>query len=389
METNTNKIILVCLCLGLFILYGCDGFSFNSGAEFNPDVHKGSEGLRIEIQQNTPPDEVYEKEKFKVVANVINKGAYEASNAIVSVNYESDFVDLLSERKVNVDLKGKDVYNMWNDEKIISFDMQAGILDKKSELHTSFIMLTTCYDYETIASFQVCIDTNIYQTRPESDKVCTVSDQSSSGQGGPLIVSKVEEDISGGEYVTPSFKIYIQNRGRGNIIREGKKEEACTSVGITEDDYDIVILADVELSTYKLSNGDIRCSPDELKLRDDELMIRCTLERNDIRSSDPSFMTSLKIHLKYGYTETESVVFDIMDDFNVEGKDSSIKSGDSGEVGESTDCASNGCCESDKGGVCRDPCNSNTCSGVCMSGYCAGGTSRVCCVPFRGAGGSW
>jgi len=371
----------------LVILSGCEGFGFGGSAEFNPDVHVGSEGLRIELQKNTPPEEIYEDEDFKIVARFINKGAYVIESGILTLMYEQEYVELLSEEKINIDLRGKDVYNMWDDEEIKTFTLKTGLLDPRSEIHTSLLLLTSCYNYETIASFQVCIDTNIYETRPEEDKICIVKDLTSSGQGGPLVVAKIEPEISGADYVMPSFKIYIQNNGRGEVVRFGKKEEACAATGITGDDYNIIDLEEVELSTYKLSNGDIICSPDLIRIRGREAVIRCYLAKDVIKSTDPSFVTSLKIHLKYTYTQTESMLMDILNDPSLgnEGKSTSI--GESEK--EDTDCASKGCCKSDKGGVCKDPCNSNTCSGVCMPGYCAGGTSRVCCVPFRGASGSW
>ncbi len=308
-----EHIIFSVIVLILFILSGCD-FQFGSSTEFNPEVHKGSEGLSIEILKNTPPDEIYEDEIFKIVARLINKGAYAINNGVVSLTYEKEFVDLLSNQKITFDLKGKDVYNTYDDEDLAVFDLKAKLLDPMSEVHTSLLLLTSCYDYETIASFQVCIDTNIYQIRPEDEKICTVKDLSSTGQGGPLVVTRVEQDISGGEYIIPHYKIYLQNKGKGEVIKYGKKDEACSSVGITGDDYNVVELIDVEFSNYKLSNKDIKCTPDVVKLKNREAMIRCYLDKNVIKNTDPSFVTSLKIHIRYGYTETESMLLDVLND---------------------------------------------------------------------------
>jgi len=51
------------------------------------------------------------------------------------------------------------------------------------------------------------------------------------------------------------------------------------------------------------------------------------------------------------------------------------------EIEEDTDCASKGCCKSDLGGTCIDPCNAARCpGGSCIPGFCSGGETRVCCV---------
>jgi len=369
----------------LIFLSGCEGIDFSglgigSGKEFNPEVHKGNQGLVVEIIDNSPPSQLYEDENFKVVARLINKGAYEISSGILLLNYEKEFVDLQGDRKKIFNLEGKDVYNLWDDEEVLTFDMKTKLLDIMSKKHTSLITLTGCYDYETIASFQVCIDTNIYQTRPEEESVCTVRDQTSSGQGGPLIVSRVEEDISGGGYIIPQFKIYIENTGEGDIVRYGKKEQACASTGIEAGDYEVVDIIDVELSDYKLSKGQIKCSPGEIKLTEEKGILRCYLNVNDIKSTDSSFVTSLKIHLRYGYTQTESKYVDILDDISKEGRSISIEEIDSG--GESSGSSEiYGDCFDSKGrylGICQDI--SKSCEGGYLSGYCPGGGNIKCCV---------
>ena len=371
-----ESIIFCILTLGLLLFSSCDVFQFGSSGDFNPEVHTGSEGLRVEILQNTPPDEIYEDEQFKVVAKLINKGAYEINNGIVSLTYEKEFVDLLSERKKTFSLKGKDVYNMWDDEELAVFDLRTKLLDKMSEMHTSLLLLTNCYDYETIASFQVCIDTNIYGIRPAGGEVCTVKDLTSSGQGGPLVITKVEEDISGGEYIIPHFKIYVQNRGNGEVIRYGKKEEACSSVGIIGDDYNVIDLVEVELSSYKLSRGDIKCSPDTIKLKDREVMIRCYLDKNVIKNTDPSFVTSLKIHLRYSYTRTESILLDILNDESKEKEESEEKIYDKGDE----PCIN-------AGGTCKwigEGCpDGEFVPNLCLSESSA---NYKCCIPEKGIG---
>ncbi len=380
-----ETIILLILTLICLFFSGCEGTYFSSQKEFNPDVHKGSEGLRIQMQDNSPPREIYENEDFKLITTVKNIGAYEVQNGIISINYEKDYVELLptSDRKAYVDLRGKDVYNMWDDEEIIVFDLKTKFLDEKSESHDTLLMLTSCYDYESLASFQVCIDTDVYETNPPGEKVCTISDITSGGQGGPLAITRIEYDITGGEYIKPSFKIYIRNLGKGNIIKYDKKEEACSSSGITEKDFDIIKLENVELSSYSLKNGEIKCSPDTIKLRDREAMLRCYLDVNEIQKNSPSFTTSLKIHLKYGYTQTESILMKILNDPTYDKESKAYESNKEDET--DTDCYEGQCCARDLGGICKENCEENCPSGTCVPFYCSGPADRQCCVPSTGS----
>jgi hypothetical protein len=296
------------LLFSIIFLYGC-----NTEPSFNVEIYKGTKGLEVYVMRSAPPREVYEDEPFKVVAKLVNEGAYPINKGVFSINYERTFIELLNGQKsVSFDLKGKGTSNIWDDEELITFDLRSKYLDEKSEKHTSILMLTSCYDYETIATFGVCIDTNVFETRPES-AVCSVRDITSSGQGSPLAVVRVEEEISGGEYITPHFTIYIQNRGKGHIIKYGNKD-ACSSKGIGAENFNVVALEDVELSDYSLSGGQIRCSPNIIRLTDGEAKIRCSLDGDYISSNEPSFMTSLKIHLKYGYTRTDSFEIDILND---------------------------------------------------------------------------
>ncbi len=306
---NVKKCMFVCFVLVLISLAGCS----QQGEWQKVEIYKGTNELDVSVMKSAPPDEVYEDEPFKIVSKVSNKGAYQIENGILTLGYERAFIDLTSSRKsVSISLEGKSPSNVWDDEEIITFDLRSKYLDKNSEIHTTTLLLTSCYDYETIATFSVCIDTNIFETRPK-DTTCTVTDKTSSGQGAPVAVTRVEEDISGGDYITPHFTIYIQNRGRGYVMEYGNRD-ACTSKGIGKDNFNVVNLYDVELGEFSLRKGDLRCSPELIKLRDNEAKIRCSLERNTIKSTDPSYITSLKVHLQYGYTRTDSIEMNILND---------------------------------------------------------------------------
>ena len=294
----------------ILLISGC-----NQQGEFNPDVHKGTQGLVIDILQNSPPPEVYEGENFKIVMRLINKGAYPITNGILLLTTEKDFIDLKKgSEQINFKLKGKDPYNVWDDEKIESYDLYAKGLDEMSEKHESVMFLTACYDYETIASFDICIDTNPYNKK-NTEPVCKVATLSSSGQGAPIAVTNVEQDISEEtNYIRPMFNIYIQNKGQGDVITPGSESSVCSSTPIDKKVFNTLELKEVEFSNYKKSHGDIECSPKVIKLDEDGAIVRCIVNSGLISKNEPSYLTTLKISLKYGYTTTEVINLDIKND---------------------------------------------------------------------------
>ena len=293
----------------LVMISGC-----GQQGEFNPEIHKGTQGLIIEVLKNSPPAEIYEGENFKIVTRLINKGAYQINNGILLLTLEKDFVEVTGSEKINFNLKGKDAYNLWDDEKIISYDLNAKLLDAMSEKHESTFYLTSCYDYETIASFDICIDTNPYNKK-STTPVCEVKPLSSSGQGSPVAVTNVEQDISeDADSIRPMFNIFIQNKGQGDVITPGNAELVCSSGKIDRNNFNTLVLEEVEFSNYKKSKGQITCSPQVIKLDQGQTEIRCSVKSGLISKNTPSYMTTLKIHLKYDYTFTEILALDIKND---------------------------------------------------------------------------
>ena len=360
------------------MISGCDQQN-----DFNPDIHKGSQGLVIEVLKNSPPNEVYEGENFKIVARLINKGAYAIKNGILLLTLEKDFVDLKGNERINFNLQGKDPFNSWDDEKIISYDLSAKKLDEMSEKHESVLFLTTCYDYETIASFDICIDTNPYNKKSTAEPiVCQAKALSSSGQGSPIVVTTVEQDISEEtDYIRPMFNIYIQNKGEGDTITPGSEELVCSSGKIDKENFNRLELTDVEFSTYKKSNGQITCSPQIIKMDENQAEIRCIVNSGLISKNNPSYQTTLKIHLRYGYTETKVLDLDIKNDpaYDEETETESLTQKTTYNYGTKY------------GSKCNTPYQDFDCydlsnNAVCPSGYydkkgyCPGSSDIRCCV---------
>jgi len=148
-----------------------------------------------------------------------------------------------------------------------------------------------------------------------------------------------------------------------------------------------LVLEEVEFSNYKKSRGQITCSPQVIKLYDSEAKIRCSLDSGLISKTSPSYITSLKIHLRYGYTETEIINLDIKNDpafdeateGNEQTSASSAASVQETQVGTKVGYKCNAQYSSFD---CYDLSNSAECpSGFHdIVGYCSGPTNIRCCI---------
>jgi hypothetical protein len=225
----------------------------------------------------------------------------------------------LSQNKESLD--GKSITNPTGDIKESVFNIFAKKIDAQSNVHTSTIAITACYEYYTEFSDDVCIDADIYSTNIIS-KVCSIKDLTySGGQGAPIAITKIETKMLpiSADKVKPQFTIYIKNVGTGSVISANKVKEACLARGITRTDWNSVELSMMGI-TYKGYNYIFRdneiestdnlfeCKKQPIKLYTNEGQIICTLKDdiNAISKTEPAFKTQLYVRLRYGYMFSKS-----------------------------------------------------------------------------------
>ncbi len=319
--------------LNLFIIIfviGCTSVSSGNQKEIN--VHVGYEGLSMDFVKNTPPAKVFEKGEFPVYLIIKNSGAFSIKdsnanvmNAYVNLGVEKDYtskVTLLENERIqklsginaaSFKIDGKSNVNPIGDEQVISFNVVAGKIDPQSEAHPSAVTATLCYPYQTILSSTVCIDSDISNLRPEK-KVCQVKDLiTSGGQGAPVAVTKIEmsmlptQSISGQpQKIIPQFLIYVENVGKGLVIRKEAVNDFCTkSEGKHEDLNAVYVSAELSGKQLYCQIGDREKVPVHIKLKDKKDIVRCTL-REGIESVQSAYLSPLKITLDYGYTQSIS-----------------------------------------------------------------------------------
>jgi len=338
-----KKLILITIIL-LILISGCGPTNNTSNEQ---DFHKGISGLTIEFLKNTPPPRIFEGDNFPVIITVKNNGAYslkEEEKAILSLGVEKDYtksVNLLQGGRVQLvqtstaqgitleqaaafSLNGRSQTNSNGDEEIISYNIGAAQVDPQSEYHQSSVIVTLCYPYETVLAKTICIDTDVNNLRP-SKKVCNAQDLIlNDGQGAPVAITKIEVSMlpaqvsdqkSLSEKIRPQFLIYVENKGPGLVIKTEAVKDFCTKSDTVHENFNIVYV-DAELSGRKLKcQLEKKEDNDELghiKLKDKKDIIRCSTSADDsayladIDRNIDSYLSPLKITLKYGYTQTIS-----------------------------------------------------------------------------------
>jgi hypothetical protein len=314
----SRKIILM---LFILVLIGC-----KIAQQQNPitrgEIYTGTDGLVFGFLKNAPPAQVYastgnEKSQFNVVLELQNKGAYDIENGYLTMILEGDYMSVdnwettnmisyAGESQARFNLEGKTMLNPLGSKEITSIKVNAKKFPEAlSEKHTSSVLLAACYRYQTNLQENVCIDTDIYNLK-SMDKPCQVKDLTLKSQGAPVAITKVEVEMLPHEYenkIKPIFTIYVENKGNGEVIRpdETAIESACSSssLKIKENDLNVIyIQAYLSGKEYPLD-----CTPDQIKLRNKEGYIRCTLKEGKDKQYG-TYESPLIIELYYGYMQT-------------------------------------------------------------------------------------
>lgn len=296
------------------------------------DVRVGFNGLAIEFSKNTPPAKVFEKDPFPVILKVRNSGAYSIAKdkALLSLGIEKDYTKILqlqttdnvkkvqseNEASAMFGINGKSQINPIGDLEVISYNLQAGNVDPQSEAHSSTVIATLCYPYETTLSTTVCIDTDVSNTRP-GKKVCKMQDLSfSNGQGAPVAITKIEVNMLPAEIspenqisvIRPQFLIYIENKDKGSVIKAGLEKDYCTKTNVLHENlnkvYVTASLGGKELDCRTIKKDFKEERDNYVKLLDKKALARCVMKGGDIKRTEDNYLTPLKVTLTYGYTQS-------------------------------------------------------------------------------------
>jgi hypothetical protein len=219
------------------------------------------------------------------------------------------------EETASFSLEGKKFTNPTGNEEFVSIDVKSRGIEAQSETHTSVILATACYKYKTEFGGNVCVDTDIFNLRPIK-KVCQIKDLTfTAGQGAPVAVTKVETQILPDETsnnIRPQFLIHVENKGNGEVVHKQRYGQVCSKFDRVEgeelyEDFNVVFvnafLSEKQLDCSLADEGD----EGRVKLKDKKAVARCVLsQENAIDSNKDAYISTLRVELDYGYTETIS-----------------------------------------------------------------------------------
>ena len=324
---------LTILFITALLIAGCQ--SQQSNIITYVDIYKGIDGLDMDFLPNSPPKEIYSDEDFFAGIQLENKGAFDIGNiarnegekgyeAYLSLVIEDDYMEVAEEGFKDIipfSLEGKSTFNPKGTKNTTTIKLKAKDVDTQSESHTSLITVSACYKYKTTLGTEACIDADVYNLNQKA-KACNVQDQTFSGQGAPVVITKIESRMLPHEdesKVRPSFMIYIKNKGNGQVIKRDMIENVCTSITLDHEAFNTIY------ANAKLSNQLLDCSPKEIqesgtnegyiRLKDKEDFIRCTLTEG-IKKNKGTYSTPLTIELDYGYTLSATKEVKILKELN-------------------------------------------------------------------------
>lgn len=292
------KRIILTMILLAFLLVGCRGFSRSQEGDVN--YRRGTQGLEIRFLDRSPPHVLYETDPLVATLELYNRGASEIRDGYI---YFTGFdTNIITQFGPGPEIGTRTWTTFRMDDKKTQFNREGGydIVEFSSSsislggLPSYRIPLTAyaCYDYETIASTEICVDPEPY--KPPSEKPCQTRNVNFGGsQAAPVAVTyaNIESMVN---QVRITFT--IKNVGNGMIVRRNSIERNCpTNFG--PNDVDVVQLTHVTLGGRSVSLND--CSPSgEIRLSNGVGRVSCVITNI---GADTAFTTPLEIKLDYGY----------------------------------------------------------------------------------------
>ena len=290
--------------LALFILAGCA--SKSTSPQPNENWRTGSEGLHMELVPNVPPPRLYDDQDLDVILNLENRGAASVGSVgdrIYLSGFDQNIITGIPTTGIQVPvMDGKNQYGPGSIGEV-SFKGVIRALDFRNvDKYTPRLLVTSCYQYETIGSDNVCVDPDPY-TSTTTAKVCTPRSVTLGGsQGAPVSVGPVEVEAAPGR---ARFTITVTNVAGGDVFKPGaqylQKCSPFSDAGLRFGEIDTVQVEDVAIAGVSIKQS---CKPLDngfLRLNNGRGMIYCEL--GNIQGN-AAYTTPLTVSLAYGYRST-------------------------------------------------------------------------------------
>jgi len=286
------KRVVILLCL---FLYACSPVS---SPYDNVEYRQGTEGLVVTFG-DSPPAKVYRGSYLNLILETRNRGAYDLQDLYARVyvtGYDKSAIHFTEDSNSGYTMKGlpaikgKNPYNMDGGYDYVEFEETAVVNVPFGDVYTPTLMVTSCYQYQTLATPAVCVvsDPNAII----KDDVCRPDTIELTSQGGPVAVTKIEEEVM---QQMLNFVITIENVGDGKVI--DKNQLTKCPFKLEHSDVNMV-----DVSVALSGAGTPSCTPEDKRVRlvDGRGIIYCAIPIE----IETSYTSPLVVTLDYGYSSS-------------------------------------------------------------------------------------
>ena len=271
------------------------------------DYKKGYNGLELKFVENVAITEIYESTPISLNVLLENKGTHNIENGIILLGFEDQNFRFIHSDFTNFRLEGKSIYYPKGNQKLNSYQLESRNIEEKESIERkTHLYLTSCYDYSTDFSENICIDSDIYNLK--KDKSCSPKNtQLQGGQGAPITVTEIETRMlfkSQENKIQPQFTIQLKNKGQGSIINKNNIYTTCSSQSIEKEELNVVSL-NAEIFGFS-GNIQLDCNPkNPIRMIDGGAKVICT-SPTKLNADVGTYLSPLHITIEYGYLTTIS-----------------------------------------------------------------------------------
>lgn len=271
----------------LVLLVGCSG---NNAGSTSSNWKTGNEGVVMEFS-DYGIDEFFAGEEYSMVLELRNRGTFPEDNddsldvELIFSGFDRNLIGLPYSDSVSIQ-GGKTQTNQEGGLEYYELEFDVNLYEDADSLPQD-IKVTACYEYETRAPIDVCVDPNPIKNDEDSCNPGVL--EVGSGQGAPIAVTSVTQESLKGK---TRYTIKIQNVGTGIVFRDNN----CLNPELSDKDV-------VYVNSVYLGDEEMDCSPEErVRLVNGIGTLTCTLDGLD--ENQPAYTTSLGVYLEYNYKDS-------------------------------------------------------------------------------------
>jgi len=261
------------------------------------DYRSGTQGLEISFADS--PQKVYAGSYMNLMVELRNRGATDLKSGVVHLSgYDPSALHFQDSQLVLPEILGKSAYMSDGGYEILPFPESSYAEVPFGETYTPTLMLSSCYQYQTIATPSVCVIS--HPSDIVSTDVCKPGTITLSSQGAPVAVTKVEQEVM--EQMM-NFVITVENVGTGKVVNLDSLFSACPFELKHTD------LNNVKITVKLSGGGEPVCTPgNNIRLVDGKGVVFCKIPLE----METSYTTPLIIQLDYGYSQSVTRTFEIV-----------------------------------------------------------------------------